>query len=307
MTPAHRAELKSLTEELTALGSKGNIPGLKSEGAIDSFARQCIDSCRRVEYVHVQTRRALSSERCNPDSSLFDPFLAAILKFRDGDTEEAVWLVFLGTHFGKHLKRGWITTSTIYAGGDANNPWTFDRIKDAIDEFRAWLTDAEGTIPRFVGNHRKYISLSGLKENATGDTVESYLRWVAKYGSQANALQWHLDEAEGDEQVAFGLLYDSIDEIAGFGRTARFDFLCMLQKIGIAKISPNKAYLDGATGPRRGAALMFRGNAEATKGAAELDNLLCDLGAALGFSPNIMEDAVCNWQKSTDSYVPFRG
>jgi hypothetical protein len=149
--------------------------------------------------------------------------------------------------------------------------------------------------------------MSGTKPNGTGDAISSYVDWVDRFGSQENAFQTFVADAEGDEYAAFAALYDSLRAIRGFGRTARFDFLCMLQKVGVAPIAPGRAYLQDSTGPLRGAALMLRGNAKATKNKGELDNALCDFGAALGLTPNVMEDAVCNWQKDPSRYIPFRG
>jgi hypothetical protein len=31
------------------------------------------------------------------------------------------------------------------------------------------------------------------------------------------------------------------------------------------------------------------------------------LGDALGVGMQVMEDSLCNWQKSPEAYVPFRG
>lgn len=287
--------------------SIGGIPGLASSRSRHAFAHQCIDSLRRVHFVHAIQERALDPNRTNPASASFDPLRAAVIKKREGDFEEAAWLVFLATHFGKHRKRGWETTAQIYAGADPGSPWTYERIEGELGEFLGWLDNAEGEIERFVGNHRKYLSLSATKPIGTGATISSYVEWAGRFGSQRNAIQSHIEAANGDECAAFSLLYESLRQISGFGRTARFDLLCMLQKIGLANVAPDRAYLEEATGPLRGAALLFRGTSADTRGKRELDNALCDLGAALGLPPNIMEDAVCNWQKDPERYLPFRG
>lgn len=287
--------------------SIGGIQGLSTPERRYAFACQCVDSLRRVHFVQTIQDRPLNPSRADPASPLFDPIRAALIKKFEGHFEEAAWLVFLATLFGKHRRQGWVTTAQIYGGANAQNPWTYERIVGNMEGFLEWLANPAEKIWRFVGNHRKYLSLSATKPNGTGATISSYIEWTARYGSQRNAIDSHIDAAEGDECVAFALLYESLRIVSGFGRTARFDLLCMLQKVGLANIAADRTYLEEATGPLHGAALLFRGNPNITRDKRELDRALCDFGAALGLSPNIMEDAVCNWQKDPNKYVPFRG
>ncbi len=289
------------------LNEHGEIPGLSTPARREAFAKQCIDSMRRVQFVRTIQSRDLDPKRADPTSDMFDPIRAAVMRYAQGDVEEASWLVFLATHFGRHRSHGWKTTAQVYAGEGSQNHWTYVRVSNDVDGFLDWLGDPTTSISRHVGNHRKYVSLSATKPSGTGATISSYLDWVKNFGSQAAAFQSHIEAAEGDECIAFGSLYKSMENIIGFGRTARFDFLCMLQKVGIANIAADRAYLEGATGPLRGSALLFRKNPKDTKRKRQLDDQLCDLGRALGFPPNIMEDAVCNWQKLPEKYAPFRG
>ncbi len=94
--------------------------------------------------------------------------------------------------------------------------------------------------------------------------------------------------------------------VISFGRTARFDYLCMLGKLGLAAIEPGSTYMDGATGPFDGAKLLF-GNEAKGMTRRELDALLIDLGAALNVGMQVIEDALCNWQKSPGKFKAFRG
>ena len=61
--------------------------------------------------------------------------------------------------------------------------------------------------------------------------------------------------------------------------------------------------MQGSTGPLKGARLLFGENAT----SAALDPRLVELGAELGVGMQVIEDALCNWQKSPDRFVPFRG
>jgi hypothetical protein len=93
----------------------------------------------------------------------------------------------------------------------------------------------------------------------------------------------------------------------GFGRLAKFDFLTMLGKLGIAPIEPGSAYLSGATGPLSGARLLFGGNADAKLNARELDVRLVRLDNYLNVGMQVLEDSLCNWQKSPRKFISFRG
>jgi hypothetical protein len=88
-----------------------------------------------------------------------------------------------------------------------------------------------------------------------------------------------------------------------FGRLARFDYLAMLGKLGLAGIKPGSTYLNGATGPLRGARLLFG----VTANHSVLDGWLGELDEELQVGMQVMEDALCNWQKSPSVFEPFRG
>ncbi len=84
---------------------------------------------------------------------------------------------------------------------------------------------------------------------------------------------------------------------------ARFDYLTMIGKLGFAPIKPARPYLQGATGPVRGARLLFGTD----DGTATLDEWLVELGAEMNVGMQVLEDSLCNWQKSPGEFRPFRG
>jgi hypothetical protein len=286
----------------------GRLAGASTDQRKTALAWQVVDALRRVEFVRQLSRKDISPNRKDPSSPQFDPIRAAVLYRHEGNVEEAYWLIFLSTHFGKNLRHGWSTTREVYSGGNSQAPWTFQRIQANVDSFIRWLAANEGGIELHPGNHRKYVSLSATKPHATGQTIRSYLAWSAQTGAQARTVE-HIWDLDGSltQQERFASLYQSLRSVDGFGRTARFDLLCMLAKVGLIDIEPDQAYLSEATGPLSGAALLFRGDKRNTGQRKELDLLLCELGRHLDVGPNIMEDAVCNWQKDPQIYVPFRG
>jgi hypothetical protein len=98
-----------------------------------------------------------------------------------------------------------------------------------------------------------------------------------------------------------------MSSVRRFGRIAKFDYLTMLGKLGLAPIEPGSAYLGEATGPKRGAQLLFQGSLNAKVPTRDLDTWLNELEEALGVGMQVLEDAICNWQKSPRRFVHFRG
>ena len=115
-----------------------------------------------------------------------------------------------------------------------------------------------------------------------------------------------VQRAGGDAHQAFDDLYRSMRVVTRFGRTARFDYLTMVGKLGLAPIAPGSAYLQGSTGPVEGARLLFGNSRGAVLSATELDGWLVDLDTRLHVGMQVLEDALCNWQKSPGKFKPFR-
>src|SRR5690606_28493695 len=104
-----------------------------------ALIEQFLESIRRVQYVHVIRDKTHSPLRANPRSDLFDPLRAAAIHGGAGDIEEACWLVFLATHFGKHRKSGWRLTRDVYGALGQRRIWSWDRISNGPDGISGWL------------------------------------------------------------------------------------------------------------------------------------------------------------------------
>src|SRR5690606_39224785 len=95
---------------------KRALPGIASPDALETLSLQIIASLRRLQSTRVRLRRPISPDRANPESDMFDPELAAIHHHKEGNEDEAVWLIFLSIHFGKHAKWGWRRAQDVYSG-----------------------------------------------------------------------------------------------------------------------------------------------------------------------------------------------
>lgn len=286
------------------------LPGVADAVRREVFLRQLVDSVRRVRYVSVVANRPIDADRADGLSPFFDPIRAAVLKRQSGDFDEACWLVFLFVHFGRHPISGYRYAREVYSALGQRGPWTFRAVAADFVGVRLWLTVNEAHLRRGTGrgfgNHRKYLSLSGDKPNATGDAFETYVRWVRGHGSHENLFARALEQAQGNPEIAFESLFKSMDSVASFARMGKFDYLTMVQKLGFAAIRPGRPYFESnTTGPNKGARAMF----ETGTGLKlnELEQRTKALGACLGVGMQEMEDALCNWGKDTSHYTYFRG
>ena len=161
---------------------------------------------------------------------------------------------------------------------------------------------------RKFSNHRKFESLKADSKKGTAGVLESYIRWVMEYGSHTKMVRAIHAEIGQNPVEVFDYLYRSMDAVMRFGRLGRFDFLTMLGKLGIAPVQPGSAYLwHDASGPLAGAKLLLLGDADAKVPARQLDAQLEDLDKHLKVGMQTLEDALCNWQKSPEKFISFRG
>lgn len=305
MRPRDTRLAQELQENLTAFSRDVcELPGIRSSVRRSAFLEQILESIRRVQYVSVILTRDISDQRAVPSSELFDPLKAAVLRLRQNQIDEACWLVFFFVHFGKHRRTGWRLSRDVY-GALNGTPWHWNRVSRNPAEFRGWLHEHQQTLRAtgHFGNHRKYQSLDAYSTPGTGAAVESYVNWIRAAQNHGHLFQLAVAESNGDARQAFDRLYDSMSAVMSFGRTAKFDYLAMIGKLQIGRIEPGSAYLTGSTGPIAGAKLLFGDN---RSNAATLDGRLVQLGAALNVGMQVIEDSLCNWQKSPDRFVPFR-
>ncbi|MBC3211965.1 alpha-glutamyl/putrescinyl thymine pyrophosphorylase clade 3 protein [Serratia fonticola] len=295
--------------------SVGNFPlrGIDAPEKRETLAAQILDSKRRIEYIAAIGQGKISPLRANPNSDIFDPLRAAWLHVREGNIDEACWLIFLATHFGKHLKNGWNLCADVY-GGLGGEVWTWEKIVAEIGTFHSWYEEcyrqmmADGQQRRF-GNHRKYESLRPDSNRPLPRVIGSYVAWVGNAGSH-EARFAEAEATASSQEGYFDILYRSMKTVVSFGRAGRFDFLTMLIKFGIIDGKPGTLYLNGATGPLDGANLLFYGDTRNAPDYKILDELLAQLSTYMNMGlleMQILEDALCNWQKSPSRYIYFGG
>lgn len=314
MNPRDKARARTLAQAVTDYDKNTlHLRGLLSAKHLETLVAQFIDSLRRVEFaLHLQMA-VIAPIRMDPTSSQFDPLKAAVLRNRRGETDEAWWLVFIATHCGKHAIDGWRLTRDIYGKLGQGGLWDWATISQNPSAFESWLTANEATlrggdgVSRRFSNHRKYESLKSSSANGIAKIFASYVAWVAPPRKHAAVVQEIHKTVGQNPHDVFAALYNSLDAVQRFGRLGKFDFLAMLGKLGIAPIEPGTTFLKGATGPLAGARLLFAGNSNSKVSAAHLQTKLVEFGQKTGLGSQVLEDAICNWQKAPDVYIRFKG
>ncbi len=284
------------------------LAGVTDSTARTVFVRQLIDSLHRVEYPRRLLERPASPRRSDPgDEEFFDPIRAAVFHAQQGNHDEACWMVFFFVTYGKGKHTDWRLIRDIYGRLGQGRRWDWAAAVADPAGMAQWIVDhaealwPKGT-PRPFGAHRQHESVA-----PSGKTVETYLRWIGTSGHRAKVDLVGV-ETGGDHRRTFDILYhEMIAAVHRYGRLAVFDYLAMLGKLDLAAVLPGSAYMAGATGPISGARLLFAGKSDAALDAPWLDKQLTHLDDRLGVGMQVLEDALCNWQKSPRTFKEFRG
>ncbi|MXW61663.1 MAG: hypothetical protein F4003_07770 [Acidimicrobiaceae bacterium] len=186
-----------------------------------------------------------------------------------------------------------MTSATYRREGELGN-WDWDSVSSNTEAFRRWLRNNQHRFEGCkFGNHRKYESLGD--QNGFGRTVQTYADWVHRQGTHAAWI-----EIVRQTTDPFDALYSSMDDVFRFGRLAKFDLLCRLEALDIIDFTPRRAYLQGSTGPLKGTRLLY-GHPKGRP--LDLDGLLIELESYLNVGFDVLEDALCQWQKQPNGGV----
>lgn len=304
MWPRRELERQRLVRELTAAHARSGFRGLADPVMVDTLSWQFIASLRREDYYRAIQTRSLTAARTDPNSASFDAERAVAFHMRRGDIDEAGWLIFLMTHFARRPDTGWRRLQDVY-GGLGTKTWDWVSVRGNPKAFTDWLAANWRQVGGAFGNHRKYESLNPAAKRPMARAVTEYLAWIGGAGHRqffANAIR----AAGNDPHVIFDYLYRSM-KVNSFGRLAKFDYLSLISRYGLAPIEAGSAYLNGATGPGRGARLLVDGNPTSRTNNAALQVALDALDRRLGVGMEVMEDALCNWQKSPRRFIHYKG
>lgn len=305
MWPKWEAERKRIAATLRRHSQNIHpMPGIVPQGALETLAQQFVASLRRETYYSLIQQKIISARRADPNDASFNAERAVAYHLQQGNVDEAAWLVFLMTYFGRPEDTGWRRLQDVY-GKLGTGIWDWKTVSGNPAAFTSWLTANWRSIRGKFGNHRKYESLRDNSGRGMGKVVESYVAWVGPAG-HAKLFAECVRKTGNDPHVIFDALYQNL-AVTSFGRLAKFDYLSLIGRYSIAPIDPGVAYLSGATGPARGARLLFDGRRDGPSSIRELQRRMDALDDDLKVTMKVMEDALCNWQKSPTKFIHFKG
>jgi hypothetical protein len=304
MWPSRNAERQRLVAELSAAKASLGLTGLVDQATIDTLALQFVASQRREDYYKAVQSKPVSAARADPNNPSFDAERAVAYHVQQGNVDEAGWLIFLMTHFARAAGSGWLRLQDVY-GNLGTGRWDWATLTANPAAFYTWIDANWQQIRGKFGNHRKYTSLRPNAPIPMRNTVADYLAWIGPQGHAsffANAV--HI--AGNDPHTIFNHLYKGM-KIGTFARLGKFDYLSLVGRYGLAPIEAGSAYLKGATGPEAGARLLVDGARNSGTPLTSIQSSLDALDQRLQVGMTIMEDALCNWQKSPAKFVHYIG
>lgn len=288
----------------------GPLPGIVDPDARKTLVLQMVSSLRRIEFVRgFRARPQMSPNRVDPHQPLFDPLKGAFSLEQRGKRDEAVWLAFIGTHFGKHAIDAWKLAANVMGSFGAGPVWTAEEYGRRHADFAAMLVAHQNDLrsPAISGrfsNHRQYQSKAA---DVIAKVFASFYAWQFEHGG-IDARVRSINAQRGQQPtVVFRELYRSMDTVYGFGRLGRFDFLTMIGKLDLAPIEADSVHFSGATGPLAGGRLLVHGNRKAKVTAKAVEARVDALDSYLDVGKQVLEDSLCNWQKSPTVYEYFSG
>jgi len=285
-----------------------SLPGIDNPQNLSCFVQQIIDSVRRIKYVTAIRDNTSDALCAMPNAPGFNPIRAAAWYLRSGNVNEAYWLIFLITHFGKNKTSGWGLLEAVYGNLGHSSIWDWNKVCGNVEEFITWIDENQENIKAAgnFGNHRKY---EALMASGTGRTIRSYIEWVGPDLDHQKKIKAVFEFAPNNRRTRFNELYKSMNTVFRFGRMAKFDYLSMVGKLGVIDIEPGSVYMQGATGPYQGSCLLFEGNDSIKMDRKVVNDLLSDLENYLNipFGMQVLEDAICNWHKNPAEYEHFSG
>lgn len=302
--PQDRIRAAQIEQSLVNCMANGHsLPGISDPTARSVLIAQIIESERRQKYVDHIRINGSDGTNANPHTTGFNPLYATVHHLNLGNFDEACWILYLATHFGKNGKTQWELCRNFYGRLGELPIWSWNEAISNQEALFNWIETNSNTLKSSgFGNHRKYESISSPTKGLRV-VLSSYFEVFG--GGHRAAFDLALGGAN-DPNVRFDLLYRLFSRIFRFGRLACFDHVAMVSRLGLEGSTPGSTYLKTATGPKRGAALLLYNNVERRPNIDDAERRLARLGIEIDVDPQVIEDSLCNWQKSPRVFIGFR-
>lgn len=263
---------------------------------LNTLARQTNDSIRRIEIYRSYRERAIHAVNNGLDFNHTSiPFVLA--QRSDLSQNNRLWILYLAIYFGKSNQSGWELFNR--ATFDKNKSMIlFQDIQKDLDEYFRYLTSFDFFEGCSYSNHRKFTAKRLTGEKGVFESMEYFVKNINQYSFE--------------HKIDFHSIYKAAQKIPNFGRLAAFDFASTLVKCGFDVAEPESMYGENSTGPLNAIGLLLRLTNGDSSQKAKLQ-LCSDLMEWFQKNSNIfmvgqvLEDAVCNWQKNPSKYIWYKG
>lgn len=290
-----------LAEDIRGYLESNNLNAHLPAISYEMLALQLIDCNEQESSFRALLSGDINAEYCDPNSADFDP-IKAIISLKETTYDEACWLSFLLIYTDDSEESDWAFMRKLYRaeGLGLDTALTWEVVNDAphllnerLDSLVSVLAQSHPK-PKF-GHHRAYESLKHLPIVFT-----SYIGFIGEQGGHEAVFKSNFNSVNKTDN--FKALYEQIRQnIYRFGRLSTFEYLCLLGKVGLAEVAPDSCYIAEASGPKRGARLLF-----GILGNEKLDNHAVGLADHLNVGYQEMEAALCHWQKSPNRLIRHR-
>lgn len=263
---------------------------------LNTLARQTNDSIRRIEIYSSYRQRALQAVNKKHDFSHTSiPFVLA--QRSDLSLNNSLWVLYVATYFGKSNQSGWELFNR--ATFDSNKSiMLFEDIQKDLGKYFNYLASFDFFEGCSYSNHRKFTAKRLTSEKSVFESMEYFVKNINQYSFE--------------DRIDFHSMYKAAQKVPNFGRLAAFDFSSSLVKCGFNVAEPESMYGENSTGPLNAIGLLLRLTNNNSSSKAKLE-LCSDLMKWFQKNSNIfmigqvLEDAICNWQKNPSTYIRYKG
>jgi Alpha-glutamyl/putrescinyl thymine pyrophosphorylase clade 3 len=284
---------REFVAKLRAYPRAANVPGLRERTAAQRFADELAASM--LHYRRIQQGVFVGHTDVLQDG--FNPIIEILRLQKTGESDEACWLSFLAVHFGWDWTPSDSTGKLVrlfYSKLGAGK-WDWATVASSPESVRPWLECNLGVFTRLsFGNHRKHEHLAPAHRDGTPSVIASLVAWVRGNGHDSLYAALAKCVAGCAPDSAFDNVYRNF-AVRRFGRLGKFDYLSLLGNLGVLPIHPGHTYVVGSTGPRKGALLLI-GQKKGRLTRRVIEELE-HLQRYLEVPAEVLEDALCNWQK----------
>jgi len=263
---------------------------------LNILARQTHDSIRRIDIYESYKKRAFKA--VNEKQNFIDTSIPFVLAQRaDLSQINKVWVLYIATYFGKSSISKWelFNRATF---DKKRSIMLFENIQKDLSKYINYLSSFNFFDGCTYSNHRKFTAKRLTGEKGVFGSMEYFVK--------------NIDQYSVENKMDFHTMYKLAEKIPNFGRLAAFDFSSSLVKCGLNIEEPQSMYAEHSTGPLDAIDLLVRlTNQKYSRN--DKFKLCSDLMRWFQENSNIfmigqvLEDALCNWNKNTSKYIKYRG